>query len=308
MKRLLRSAVAAACAAVLMAACGGGVSQVEAFVPERIYAFGDEHSVLTDAGRKYSINALASGSTGIDCESNPLWIQTVANVYGYRFKQCQGTATEARAITLASAGATVATLTAQIDAQAAAGFASKGLALVLVGLHDVRQIYEARAVGETEDALQAKARQRGVDLAQQVNRLIGLGLKVIVATAPDLGVTPYGRAKGTTDAALLTRLSNSFNGRLRVNILNDGRFVGLVLADETVQSAVQVPEAYGLTDVKTAACRSTAALPNCDNNSASIADGASQSAWLWADDLRFGVVAHLQIGNIAASRAQTNPF
>lgn len=308
MKRFFRTVLAAACAAALVAACGGGVSQVEAFIPDRVYAFGDEHSVLTDTGRKYAINALDAAGTGIDCEANPLWVQTVANLYGYKFKQCQGTATEARAVTLAANGATVATLKAQIDAQVLAGFSAKSLALIMVGMHDARQIYEARTPTDTTASLQALARARGVELAAQVNRLIALGVKVVIATSPDLGITPYALAKGATDAKLLTEVSKSFNAGMRVSILQDGRFVGLVLADETLQSAVQFPTSFGLANVTAAVCRSTAVLPNCDNNAASLVEGGVAATWLWADDLRFGQLAHLQIGSIAAARANSNPF
>jgi outer membrane lipase/esterase len=307
MKRHFRLVASAWCAAALLSACGGGTSSFEAFQPGRVLAFGDEISTLAPDGRKYALNALkADGS--IDCESNPIWIQSVANLYGFRFAQCLGTATEAKAITRAAPGANVADVTAQIDAQVAAGVRDKDLALVLVGLNDVRQIYEGRAAGESEDLLLARARERGILAGLQVNRLVALGARVIVATAPDLGVTPYGRAKGTADAALLTRLSAAFNGRIRVTILNDGRFVGLVLADEMLQTAVAVPAAYGLTDAITPACRSTNALPNCNADAASLVEGASATAWLWADDLRFGTIGQLQLGNIAASRAQLNPF
>lgn len=307
MKRLFRLAASAVCLTVLLGACGGGTSSIEPFIPDRVIAFGDELSALTADGRKYAVNALkADGS--IDCESNPLWIQTVAGVYGYRFAQCQGTATEAKARTWATAGAQVADVRAQIDSQVALGLTGKDLALVLVGMNDIRQIYESRATGDTEATLIARARERGIEVGNQVNRLIGLGAKVVVSTAPDIGLSPYGRALGSTEAALLSRLTQALNGRIRVTILSDGRFVGLVLADELVQSAVQVPSAYGLTNVTSAVCLSTAALPNCTTAATSLAEGASPNTWLWADSLRLGSLAHTQLGNIAASRAQTNPF
>lgn len=294
---------------LLLASCGGGTRQVEIFTPARVLAFGDEHSYLTPTGRKYSLNAVtAEDATVISCDANPLWTQAVANAYGFRFAGCLGTATEAKAIARATPGATVADLATQVDAQAAAGFAAKDLAMVMIGLHDVRQIYEGRASGESEESLIAKARAAGEQYAAQVNRLVNLGAKVIVATAPDLGITPYGKAKGTTEAALLTRLSAAYNGRMRVSILNDGRFIGLVLADELLQSAVQVPSAYGLSNVTDATCRTTVALPNCDNIAAHLADGASAAGWLWADNLRFSVTAHYQLGVVALARAQSNPF
>jgi phospholipase/lecithinase/hemolysin len=307
MNRLFRHAVLAASLAVL-ASCGGGVSQIDAFQPDRLLVFGDEHSLITTAGRKYTVNALNSAATDIDCESNMLWTQSVASLYGFKFANCPVGTADAKAVSRATYGATVAQVTAQVDAQVAQGFTAKDLVVIMAGLHDVKQIYEGRAAGATDESLLAAARQRGVDLATQINRMVSLGAKVIVATAPDLGITPYGKAKGTTQAALLTQLSAAFNGRLRVNILNDGRYIGLVLADEMLQSAVSVPEAYGLTNVKDPVCRTTVPLPGCDNNAASLVDGSSSDTWLWADELHFGTLAHRQIGSLAASRAQSNPF
>lgn len=297
----------AACLLALLAGCGGGTSQVQAFIPDRIVVFGDEHSSFTADGRKYSINALAADGS-IDCESNPLWTQTVAAVYGYKFAQCQGTTPEARAFTFAAPGATVDDVRAQIDAQAALGFNDKDLVLVMAGANDVLQIYAARTPADSDDALIARARERGTALAAQVNRLVGLGAKVIIATMPDVSVTPWAIARGAADAALLKRLSAGFNGRLRVNILNDGRFIGLVLADETLQSAVQVPSAFGLTNVTAAACKDSVPLPGCQADAASLVEGASAVTWLWADAQYFGPALHRQIGLIAASRAQSNPF
>lgn len=293
--------------AVLFTACGGGTSQVEAFKPDRVIAFGDEHSVLTTTGRKYSVNGLKTDGT-LDCEANPIWIQSVASLYGYKFAECLGTETVAKAFTRAAPGATIQTVTAQIDAQAAAAFTNKDLVLVMAGVNDIKSIYESRGAGETTAQLVARAAERGVALGQQVNRIVGLGPRVIVSTITEVGLTPYGIAKGTADAALLNQLSAAFNARLRVTILLDGRFIGLVLGDETVQSAVQIPTAFGFTDVTQAACATTSVMPNCDDAAAFLATGASSSTWLWADGLRYGPSMQRQIGLIAASRAQSNPF
>ncbi|MEN9418641.1 MAG: hypothetical protein RI988_2261, partial [Pseudomonadota bacterium] len=47
-------------AAVLLASCGGGTSQIQAFQPPRLVAFGDEASALGANGRKYAVNALTT--------------------------------------------------------------------------------------------------------------------------------------------------------------------------------------------------------------------------------------------------------
>ena len=60
----------AVAAAGLMAACGGGTSQVEPFKPGRVIAFGDESSVIVNDGanngRKYSVNGLDANAAR-DC-------------------------------------------------------------------------------------------------------------------------------------------------------------------------------------------------------------------------------------------------
>jgi hypothetical protein len=290
-------------AALLIASCGGGTSQVEPFKATRVIAFGDEWSALQPDGRKYTVNALDAAGTTIDCSLNPLWIQNVASLYGYRFKECLGTATEAKAVTWAAPGAKVQDLKVQIDQQEALGFVAGDLATVLVGMHDIKALYEGRGATPAAD-LVAQARQLGIDTAQQVNRLIGLGAKVIVATAPDVGITPYGVGKGTDDAKLLSDLSLGFNAGLRVSILQDGRFVGLALLDELIQTAVRFPNAYGLTNVTEQAC--VAALPDC--TTATLASGASATAWLWADDLMPTSTIQLQLGSQAARLATNNPF
>lgn len=303
---LLRGVLAASAAGLLLAACGGGTSQVDPFVPDRYIAFGDEASAFTSDGRKWSVNSYNSAGTALDCTLYPLWIQAVAALHSLHFAQCPAGTTDTKAETVAVAGATVAGLKAQIDARVPAPFTEKVLATVLVGMHDVKQIYENRGT-KTDAELIDEARQRGVDLALQVNRLVGLGAKVIVATAPDVGLTPWALSKGATDAALLTNLTLALNGRLRVNMLNDGRYVGLVLLDEQTQTAVRYPSLFGITDgngVKTAAC--TVALPDC--TPLTVASGVSADTWMWADDLRFGVAMHRNLGSLAAARARYNPF
>jgi outer membrane lipase/esterase len=303
----LLGATLATCATLLLVACGGGTSQVDPFAPTRYVALGDELSVIASDGRKYSVNAFNAAGTALDCTLNPVWTQVVAASFGFHFKECPGTSTTAaQAEIWAGVGADAAGLKAQIDAHAAAPFAQTVLATVLVGMHDVKSIYENRG-SATEAALIEQARQRGADIATQVNRLVNLGAKVVVATAPDLGLTPYALAKGTADAGLLTRLTLALNGRMRVNILNDGRYVGLVLADEMIQTAVKLPSVYGLVEgngVTKAAC--SVALPDCTTST--LVTGASADSWLWADDFRLGRIAQLQVGNQAASRARNNPF
>ena len=66
--------------AMLLASCGGG-EQVQRFFATRVFAFGDESSVINPDRSKYTINAVATDGT-YDCATNLLWVQSVASLYG----------------------------------------------------------------------------------------------------------------------------------------------------------------------------------------------------------------------------------
>lgn len=309
-RRARRGIAAAALSALLMlAGCGGGTSQQQGFQPERVIAFGDETSVLTASGRKYSINAL-DANDALVCSDQPLWIQTVASSYSYVFAECNpGGTGNVKAFTRATVGARVDDVAAQLDAQiAAGGLTNRDLVTILAGSNDVLAL-AAQFPQRSEDALLADARAAGERLAALVNRIVGLGPRVIISTIPDLGLTPFA-LKLKADfpdadrAALISRLSAAFNGRLRVNIINDGRLLGLVLADEVVQVMARVPDAFGLTNVTAGVC--TVALPDC--TSKTLIANATATGSLWADATRPAFQFHNRLGLLAQQRALNNPF
>lgn len=293
-------------AATLLGACGGGTSQIEAFVAERLVVLGDETSTLTPDGRKYTVNGLTNDV--VDCTTQQIWVQPLATAYGLTFAECNpnNVATTA-AIMRAAAGARVADVVTQVDQQLAGdGVAGKTLATVLAGAHDVLDLYATAATADPA-ALRSQARSRGEALAAQVNRLVDAGARVIVSTVPDLGLTPYALAEEAANAgraALLSSLTTEFNAGLRTQMLNDGRFVGLVLADEMVQAMARLPSAFGLGNVRDAAC--AVALPDC--TTATLVTGADASTWLWADNLRLAFNGQNRLGVLALSRARNNPF
>ena len=297
------------CGAAALASCGGGTTQQQAFLPDRVIAMGDETSLVQADGRKFAVNALSATDT-IDCSSNPMWVQTMASSYSFVFSQCNPSAAlVTNAIMRAALGAKVAELKTQVDAQVAAGgFNSKDLVTMLVGANDVLELY-AQFPARSEADLISEARTRGERIAEQVNRVVGLGGKVIVATVIDLGLSPYARAQkaaftDTDRAALLTRLVAALNGRVRVGIVNDGRLVGLVLADEMLQAMVISPASFGLSDATTAACN--VALPGC--TSKTLVDTATATTWLWADGTRMSAAGQARLGLLGQQRALNNPF
>ncbi len=316
--RRLRRALAGAVVLAALAACGGGTSQFESFQPQRLLAFGDETSALTSGGKKYAVNGLdtvdSSGNAvdTLNCTLLPNWVQSVATAYGFVFAQCNPNRVDSpQALMLAQAGATVADLQVQIDQQTAGGGIRDGdLATVLLGANDIVQLYQQFPGREEADIL-ADAGQRGKQLALQVNRLVDLGAKVIVSTVPDMGLTPYAIRQrndftDTDRAALLTRLTQAFNEQLGVNILLDGRYIGLVQTDLQVQAMARLPASFQLANVTDAACQSTAVLPDCTTST--LVDGAAAGSWLWADDLRPGYPLQARLASSALDRARRNPF
>lgn len=301
-------------ALVGLASCGGG-SQIEPFEPARLLAFGDETSVLTATGRKYSINALNDDDT-IDCATDPIWIQRVARAFGLIFDQCRGSSTAtATAVILAVPGGkmedanTALTLKAQIDSVAST-FTDDDLATVLVGANDVLEVY-GMYPDTSRAALLSEMRARGTALGRQINRIAQAGPAVLVSTVPDMGLTPFAKAEkaANTDidrARLLTDLTDEFNSAMRLEIINDGRLIGLVLGAELIRNMHEFPDSYGLDSVSDAACLESAALPDCTADT--LVEGAEPRSHLWADSTRLGPSGQVRLGIEAEERALNNPF
>lgn len=314
-----RRLVAGVLMSALLASCGGG-TQVERFVPQRLIAIGDETSVINADHTKFTVNALATENDTLGCVANPIWVQVLAGVYGLVFEQCNAAGAPVTALMLATPNATVSSIAAQ-TAQIGP-LTGTDLLTVLAGANDILAKYAlynttVNGVVQTEAVLIADLETLGATLAAQVNGLADAGGKVLVATVPDLGLTPFATAQkaantDTDRAALLTRLTARFNAKLRANIVNDGRRIGLLLADELVQTVVKFPSLYGYVNVTAAACLDTAVLPACTTSTLQPASGdvaaAGSFGWLWADALRLSPGGHGQLGNLAASRAAGNPF
>jgi phospholipase/lecithinase/hemolysin len=351
-----RRGLAAVALLALLAACGGGTSQYEPFQPERMLVFGDEYSYLTPtgfpgqawgsdgSGRKYGVNVLnppdaASAPGAPNCESEPLWFQTVANEFGFRFAECDptpATTDDRQGYIHASPLATVAAVRAQVDAVPESQWGSLVLATVLAGVHDIVEIYEGRG-SATREALRADAGARGRELGLLVNAIVERGPRVIVSTIPDIGLAPYAAVREgdpADKAALLGDLSRAFNEQLQLAILLDGRRIGLVQADQMVQAMNRAPANFGLASASEAVC-DPALLPAAGSEpapwrpvvactsgraaSAAVTEApstllagrtpaATSFTYLWADDLRFSWGGHYRLGLLARDRARNNPF
>lgn len=313
--RAPRLAALAAVALGLLAGCGGGTSQVDRFQPERLLVFGDELSVITSDGRKYTTNSVDDNGRFL-CKSSPIWVQYLAVQYNMVFAECNPDVVgNPQAKMLAVAGATADGLADQVRTFSTGdSVRPTDLATVLVGMNDVLDAYAAFPA-EDEASLVARVQAAGRRVAAQVNGLAAAGARVLVATIPDMGLTPFAAREdvdfGDTRSRLLSRLSVEFNTELRLNLVNDGSKLGLLLPDDLVRSMVRVPGAYGLRDVKTPVCRDSAVLPDCNNQTLIPGeDGVvpNGTSYLWADTYRPTIAMHTVLGQQAVRRALNNPF
>lgn len=301
----------------LLVACGGGGGQVEPFKPTRLLSFGDESSLVLPDGRRYGISDFKRNATDgtiiapatLDCAASPMWTQTLANNFGLVMAACNPEAKTVTAFQYATLGAKVADIKTQVDQHLASGTVGpKDLITIMAGSNDVVELYQqypALTEAQIKDQLTARARS----LAAQVNRLANANGRIVVSTIADLGLTPYGLAQkaantDTDRAALLSRLTQTFNTAMRLDLLNDGRLIGLVLLDESISQVVRFPSLQSLANVTAAACATP--LPNC-TTSTLVAD-ANANSWLWADAQRLSPRGQALLGQLALTRAVNNPF
>jgi hypothetical protein len=321
--RALAPVVSVVLSATLLAACGGGTSQVDPFKPARVLALGDENSVIVDDGNhdglRYTIND-RRGSTAGKCNASPIFVQSLAAYYGFAFEQCNPNGLVPKAFVHAVVGATIDDPVKGLAAQIAGitDLASSDLVSLMIGGNDVIELFEQVRDGtrSSTDAI-AEAQQRGLRAAAMVSGLLTTGAHVLVVTAPDLGLSPYAVAQELTypgAAALLSKLSYELNGYLRTSVEpNDGRFWGLVLADDIVAAMAKLPSSF-LTSpaiANVAACTTASAI-DCmltdDTTTSTLVEGAGTGTHLWADDRHLGPAAHSRIGLQLQSRAVNNPF
>lgn len=306
-------ALAAVAAAALVAGCGGGgTSQIDPFRPTRVIAFGDEGGTILQSGKKYGINGLNADTRQVDCRMNPNWSQILASGFGFVYPQCNSDFIALpQGIMHAFAGAKVADVRDKIDQHLSNDrFGPRDIVGVMVGVNDIVELYR-QFPAQSRDSLINEAKARGRLLADQVNRIANANGRVVVSTIFDVGLTPFGQREKLqqTDidrAIFLDELSVAFNTALRLNLLNDGRLVGLVLTDETVQQIARFPTAFGFTNVTSAACRTDVAPQDCTTET--LVPDASITQWLWAGDTLLAPSAQDRIGKQFLGRAQNNPF
>lgn len=299
-------------ATALLAACGGGGEQIDPFRPTRVIAFGDETSTIRTDGTKYSINGTDATTAVVTCTLNQVWTQQVAARFGLVFAECNpDKLATPTARMYAAAGAKVAQVTAQINAQFALdGFNPKDLVTILAGANDVLELY-AQYPAVDAGTLGAAAQARGEALAAQVNRIVDANGRIILSTVQDMGVSPFAlkekAAHSDTDrAALLSELSSRFNAGMRLKIRNDGHYIGLILTDELMGTMSRFPTLYSASNSVDAACLASSLPPVCTDKT--LVANATSGTHMWASDTLVGPVMHNNMASQAINRATNNPF
>ncbi|MDL2337355.1 MAG: hypothetical protein QFE16_05890 [Pseudomonadota bacterium] len=322
---------------LLLTSCGGSGSENQSvtFQATRLIVFGDETSLLLPPSsptaldaRKYSVNGFTPNTTPVnsvpDCRANQLWVQYLSSRYGLIFGECNPNGAPVTAQMRAAYGARVDDLVRALDTfLATSTFGSKDLVTVMVGTHDVFELYDSLSTGAlTEAAAVIEAQRRGRLLAAQVDRIVksdNSGGRVLYVPVPDVSQSPFAvsTANGLTDAQrtervrLLTLISRSFNDKLRGTITNNGRSIGLVDAFQLFRNVINNAKANDYANVTDAAC-TTAVVTDCTSLTLQPANGTVNAAtdftWLWADDRHLSAGGQELLGNRADSIVRNNPF
>jgi hypothetical protein len=321
--------------ALMVSGCGGSVTRVEPFAPQAVVVFGDELSLTQPDGYRYGINVLDTTTTPatLNCALDLVWSQILASNFGFGFPGCSAGPT---ATVLAQRGATVAGVATQLQ-NYTGGFTSKTLIAVMAGMHDIVNTYtDCNAGTITPAGAVEQVKAAGTQLGNLINSMAanGVGGRVVFVTIPDPVLSPKGRSLDpavnlgscVTTVPLVARsgkdlnscagqgLACSFNTAMRTTVVNDGRYVAIVTADELTNLMTTSPGSYGLTNVTDPAC--DPALSNMDatppvfcTTATLVAGTATNSTlYLWADNLRPGPTLHSRIGAAAVTRAHNNPF
>lgn len=305
--KVLKSLVAPALLAALLAGCGGS-SRVSHYVPDRMVAFGDELSLIQADGSKPAVNALKVNTTELDCAVYPMWQQRVASQYGMVFPQCNPSGVANPQATMrAASGARVADVEAAVQAhRAASAFEPRTLVTISAGLNDIAAAYAAFDAGTlTREQALAQVADAGRRLGMLVDSIVdgGRGARVIYMWPPDLGDAPYAASEVTRTGqearrTLLHDLTQAFIDALRP--ANEGLHVGRVDAALRIRTALTPTSLAGLalTNGTEPACTVTLQTP-CTTGTLVAGAAANGMNYLWADLQHPGPRFHDWIGERA---------
>lgn len=296
----------------------------DAFLVQRVFNLS---TTYTDT----SLSGTQTGSFDVtyqyaySCVDNRLWVQILANSYGFGFKSQCPMETRSGAVTYAENGATVTSTATQV-ANHRAELGSDTLVTMMAGQNDILDAYaQVKAGTLTLDAAKANMTTKGGELATIVNDIIKTGARVLLVKLPDLGVSPLALNDGGVGPNRLEELSKAFNNGILNKITNDGTKIGLVNFYDYSRYIKESPSSYGFNNVTTPLCDATvyqpdgtpvtggrtapfyggAGLLNCNSLTTS---GQSVTTYFWADEVHLSPGAHSYLGSLAYNRAKDNPF
>ena len=172
-------------------------------------------------------------------------------------------------------------------ANVAAGENPAATTLVSAATADASAAGAAYAAGAGAYAAVNNMSTAGKDLADAVKLVIASGAKkVVVMNIPDASQTPYGVGAGPQQQPLILAMVQAFNNRLKAELAGQQ---GVLLLDVFAENQKQFlnPTQFGLTNVTTAACTTSASTCNPTNVIA-----GNISHYLFADDVHPTAYGH----------------
>jgi phospholipase/lecithinase/hemolysin len=265
-----------------------------------VYAFGDS---LSDAGnvslaslRKVPVAGIYSGGR---FSNGSVWVQDLAQNLGllavkpslaggtdYAYGEAQTGTTPVHTANPSDLASQLGQFVASVPKPSPAA-----LYTVSVGSNDVLEIANSK---ETPAQQQASVQQAVKNEANFIAGLVAHGAKnVVVLSVPDLGNTPYERARPAT-AATSSALTQTYNAELgaalRQIMASGAASIDYVNTYNMLDTAVANPGAYGFTNVTQPVWNGNLT----DSHSGTLkATGASQNGYLFFDGLHPTARGHM---------------
>jgi outer membrane lipase/esterase len=304
----LKLGVLASAAALTLATISG--AQAREF--SNLYVFGDS---LSDGGT--FAGALSAPISVAKFTTNPdnIWVQNLAPRYGIvsapAWSSSSGVYTAnttgnnfaiggARADLqpgvlsgpLAPMAATLPPVSAQVTSFLSRG-AVDGNALYAVwaGANDVFTQAGAVGGGLAPATAVANMQTAAAKTVEQVTKLRNAGARnLIVMGVPSIGATPYGTAQGTTAAALLDNLVNTYNATLKAALAGSG--VLYIDAAAAVANVLANPARYGISNTAIPACGAASSLGCVPGVTAGALTAAQAATAMFADGVHPSGTTH----------------